>query len=367
MPYHIEPKDSPLSTPEKLAGIPVHRHVGRPFLRVLPFRAPSARNHARVPSVAARYHPPRCGCRIRHRRRRLGMDRNHARPLPSEGVSVPRHQAATPSIWSMRGGIREQEAAEPSLYGTFDSNINNMALNFETGQGGIGSGIKSFLAKIYKYQEGDQMPGEKVTREGGWGDYIPGVMAGDKESAEKQAAEGNDAPCKSSSRTRAACKEPQGERRRHARPQRPRATRKNMPTRLSSMTDRPQRSKKRRRTAVTKAILVNYDYCTGCHSCEVACKKDSSICRKASSASRYARWARSSTAGTRGSQEHLGMDLHARNHPGVRYVYRAHRRRARCPCACSTAKRGVMYYGEAEELVKKMDGQSRWSLVTVKE
>ena len=25
---------------------------------------------------------------------------------------------------------------------------------------------------------------------------------------------------------------------------------------------------------MTKAILVNYDYCTGCHSCEVACKKE---------------------------------------------------------------------------------------------
>ncbi len=37
------------------------------------------------------------------------------------------------------------------------------------------------------------MPGEKVTREGGWGDDISGVMAGDKESAEKQAAEGNTA------------------------------------------------------------------------------------------------------------------------------------------------------------------------------
>ena len=86
----------------------------------------------------------------------------------------------------------EEEPAEPSLYGVFDSNINNMTLNFETGQGGIGSGIKSFLAKIYKYQEGDEMPGVKVTREGGWMDYIPGVMAGDKESAEKRAAEGNE-------------------------------------------------------------------------------------------------------------------------------------------------------------------------------
>ena len=113
----------------------------------------------------------------------------------------------------------EEEAAEPSLYGTFDSNINNMALNFETGQGGIGSGIKSFLAKIYKYQEGDQMPGEKVTREGGWGDYIPGVMAGDKESAEKRAAEGNDALMKQAGE-RPPRAEPQGGGRRHAGPQR---------------------------------------------------------------------------------------------------------------------------------------------------
>ena len=25
---------------------------------------------------------------------------------------------------------------------------------------------------------------------------------------------------------------------------------------------------------MTKAILINYEYCTGCHSCEVACKKE---------------------------------------------------------------------------------------------
>ena len=25
---------------------------------------------------------------------------------------------------------------------------------------------------------------------------------------------------------------------------------------------------------MTKGILINYDYCTGCHSCEVACKKE---------------------------------------------------------------------------------------------
>ena len=35
---------------------------------------------------------------------------------------------------------------------------------------------------------------------------------------------------------------------------------------------------------MTKGILINYDYCTGCHSCEVACKK-ASACPKGSSAS----------------------------------------------------------------------------------
>ena len=28
---------------------------------------------------------------------------------------------------------------------------------------------------------------------------------------------------------------------------------------------------------MTKAILINYDYCTGCHSCEVACKNENGI------------------------------------------------------------------------------------------
>ena len=28
---------------------------------------------------------------------------------------------------------------------------------------------------------------------------------------------------------------------------------------------------------MTEGILINYEYCTGCHSCEVACKKLSLI------------------------------------------------------------------------------------------
>jgi anaerobic selenocysteine-containing dehydrogenase len=68
----------------------------------------------------------------------------------------------------------ESDGAEPNLFGTFDSNINNLTHNQETGYGGVGSPIKSICCKIYKYQEGDEMPGHVVTREGGFKTWKPG-------------------------------------------------------------------------------------------------------------------------------------------------------------------------------------------------
>ncbi len=62
----------------------------------------------------------------------------------------------------------EQQGEEPYLFGVFDSNPNNLTKPFENGQGGIGSGIKSFLVKVYKCQEGDVMPTEQITRLGGF-------------------------------------------------------------------------------------------------------------------------------------------------------------------------------------------------------
>ena len=74
----------------------------------------------------------------------------------------------------------EQEAAEPSLFGVFDSNANNVTVLFETGEGALGSSIKSNICRVYPYKEGDEMPGVVVTRKGGFGDYEPGSMAGCK-------------------------------------------------------------------------------------------------------------------------------------------------------------------------------------------
>ena len=68
----------------------------------------------------------------------------------------------------------EREGAEPSLFGTFDCNPNNLTHSYETGSGGVGAPIKCLFCKIYKVQEGDILPGEQVTRLGGFRDYVPG-------------------------------------------------------------------------------------------------------------------------------------------------------------------------------------------------
>jgi anaerobic selenocysteine-containing dehydrogenase len=62
----------------------------------------------------------------------------------------------------------EMEPSEPVLFGVFDSNISNVVHNQEVGFGGIGSPIKSVCVKIYKVQEGDKLPTQVITREGGW-------------------------------------------------------------------------------------------------------------------------------------------------------------------------------------------------------
>lgn len=70
----------------------------------------------------------------------------------------------------------EEEGAEPHLYGTFDCNPNNLTHVMETGSSSVGAPRKNVVCKIYKVQEGDVLPGEQVTRLGGFRDYVAGEM-----------------------------------------------------------------------------------------------------------------------------------------------------------------------------------------------
>ena len=64
----------------------------------------------------------------------------------------------------------EQKAAEPSLFGVFDSNSNNLTTMCENGPTGYGAPYKNQLCKIYKVTEENSkiMPSEQVTRLGGF-------------------------------------------------------------------------------------------------------------------------------------------------------------------------------------------------------
>jgi anaerobic selenocysteine-containing dehydrogenase len=68
----------------------------------------------------------------------------------------------------------EQEASAPHLFGTFDSNPNNLTRAFETGEAGIGSSIKAMICRIYPCKNGDEMPGTVVAEKGGWNKVVPG-------------------------------------------------------------------------------------------------------------------------------------------------------------------------------------------------
>jgi anaerobic selenocysteine-containing dehydrogenase len=62
----------------------------------------------------------------------------------------------------------EQVGAKPSLFGTFDSNPNNVIPADITGPYGIAAPVKNMLVTMYPVREGDRLPGEQVTELGGF-------------------------------------------------------------------------------------------------------------------------------------------------------------------------------------------------------
>ena len=67
----------------------------------------------------------------------------------------------------------EGDGNAPSLFGSFDCNINNLTYSYETGEGGIGAPFKSIVGRIYKVQEGDTLPGEQILEKGGFREIPP--------------------------------------------------------------------------------------------------------------------------------------------------------------------------------------------------
>ena len=111
-----------------------------------------------------------------------------------------------------------------------------------------------------------------------------------------------------------------------------------------------------------KGILINYEYCTGCHSCEVACRNELGL-----------------THGEYGIKlTEVGpykyeTDINAET--PYEWVYNPTITKAcdmcakrtamgKMPSCVQTCQAWCMYYGEVEDLAKKMDGKTRWALYT---
>ena len=116
-----------------------------------------------------------------------------------------------------------------------------------------------------------------------------------------------------------------------------------------------------------KGILINYEFCTGCHSCEVACKKEHDLPK-----------------GEFGIKLcEIGPFEYEDAHPATgkerwEWAFLPALTKACDMCADRVAKGKMpacvqhcqawcMEYGELEDLVTKIDGTTRYALLTTKE
>ena len=110
-----------------------------------------------------------------------------------------------------------------------------------------------------------------------------------------------------------------------------------------------------------KGILVNYEYCTGCHSCEVACKKYLKL-----------------NEGEYGIKlGEIGPFEFAGKHEPEKFEWcyvpvitkacnwcEDRTAKGKMPMCVQHCQAWCMYYGEVEDLAKKIDGDGRWALLS---
>ncbi|MDR3052370.1 MAG: molybdopterin-dependent oxidoreductase [Coriobacteriales bacterium] len=174
LPYHLEPPESPLSTPETFKDFPlVLSGGGRSFEF---FHS----EHRQLPTMRE-FHPwplvminpvdaEKYGIRDQ-----TWVWLENSRGARCKQLATITEQTKAGIVHAEHGWwFPEQEAASPNFFGTFDSNLNNLTQAFYVGQGGIGSPIKSMLCKVYPVQDGDKLPHEVVAEQGNYAQWEPG-------------------------------------------------------------------------------------------------------------------------------------------------------------------------------------------------
>ena len=115
---------------------------------------------------------------------------------------------------------------------------------------------------------------------------------------------------------------------------------------------------------MTKAILINYDYCTGCHSCEVACKKELGLPKgefgiKLTETGPY-QYSEKKGQAPKNVWEWTWLPVITK----ACDLCAERTEKGKMPMCVQHCQAWCMYYGEVEDLAKKMDGSSRCALFT---
>lgn len=110
-----------------------------------------------------------------------------------------------------------------------------------------------------------------------------------------------------------------------------------------------------------KGILVNYEYCTGCHSCEVACKKHLGL-PAGEFGIKVAEIGPFEYEGAKNNKDRwewtwMPVLTKACDMCEDRVA------KGKMPMCVQHCQAWCMYYGEVEELARKMDGKTRWALM----
>ena len=112
---------------------------------------------------------------------------------------------------------------------------------------------------------------------------------------------------------------------------------------------------------MTKGILINYDYCTGCHSCEVACKKELGLPEGefGIKLTETGPWEYEGEPAGPGRWEWTWLPVLTK----ACDLCEGRTSKGKMPMCVQHCQAWCMYYGEVGELAAKMDGKTRWALM----
>ena len=164
-PFHTEPPEGPLSTPELMDEYPLILTCGGRSFEF--FHS----EHRQLPTMRELHPQPRVLINPATAERYgiqdgqwVWIENDHGRFKQQAKVSPVVNEK---TVHAEHGWwFPESDPSAPYLFGTFESNPNNCTRAFVTGQGGVGSPIKGMICKVYPVREGDTMPYEQIAATG---------------------------------------------------------------------------------------------------------------------------------------------------------------------------------------------------------